>query len=117
MKVVEGLGPIINSTNRHQQPQGMKDQFVNERRIGGPLTALDVRMFIGAETLDLLLKVASSSSVNQVQLNRVGIIAQTWRESNGHEYEVWKFVSDAPTPAKNGLMDQYAAAKDLGFAR
>jgi len=111
------LGPIINSTDATTHPNGGEDRLLNSRRIGGPITQLDIRMYIGANTLDLLLNIAKSSECSQVRLDRLGVIADTWVDKTGHQYEVWRFVSAPPKPARNGMLAQMKYATDNGFTR
>jgi hypothetical protein len=72
------------------------DELLQERTIGGPLAAKDVRMYLDAATLRHLLEVAESSSIKRVQIDGVGVRIRLWRGTDGHLFETWQLVGHQP---------------------
>lgn len=79
-----------------QRPGGHRR--VRTATIGGVTQPGDRRMYLHVSLLGKLLDIARSSSTSQVELPKVGVKVELYEEPNGHQYEVWSFVSGGPRP-------------------
>ncbi len=86
-----------------QGPAG--DEICGENIIGGPLSGKDVRMYLDAKTLEVLLDVARNSIVNRAVLHGVGLKVTARRGGDGNVYEVWSLVSLAPKAESSTLAE------------
>jgi len=93
-------GPLMHESYRPLQMNTGDDRRIYTATYGGPEASLDTRMIITGEMLETLTKVASQSHLGNVTLPHVGLTIDVYRKPDGSQYEVWKFVSRAPTPAK-----------------
>lgn len=100
--ITQGLGPLVQLGGESGSRPGMEDTLVQERTVGGPLAARDVRLYLDRATLAHLLEVSQSSLLGRVQLNGVGVRIRLWRTPTGHLYEVWQLLAHEPRPESMG---------------
>jgi hypothetical protein len=84
---------------------GRKHRLVSERKIAGPNSGADIRMYMDAESLAKLLDIARSSAAQRVQMNNVGLLINKYQAEDGHTYECWSLISGTPIPERVPLVD------------
>tara|TARA_B100000575_G_C22546960_1_gene349938 strand:- start:79 stop:402 length:324 start_codon:yes stop_codon:yes gene_type:complete len=89
-----------------------EDQVVGENIIGGPLSGKDVRMYLDAKTLDVLLDVAKQSLTNRAVLHGVGLKVTARRGGDGNTYEVWSIVSLGPKAERSTFIENLTGRKN-----
>jgi hypothetical protein len=94
-------GPLIHESFLPiQNPNNGDDRKVYTATYGGPQAALDARMIITGAMLEKLTKVAKASHLGSATLPCPGLQIDVYQQPDGHQYEVWSFVSRAPVPSK-----------------
>lgn len=95
-------GPLIHESFLPiQSPESGEDRKVYTATYGGPDAGLDARMIITGEMLTKLADVAKASHLGNVTLPCPGLQIDVYQQPDGHQYEIWKFVSRSPIPAKS----------------
>lgn len=76
------------------------DRKVYTATYGGPDAPIDARMIITGAMLETLGDVARASHLGNVTLPCPGLQIDVYQRPDGHQYEIWKFISRNPIPAK-----------------
>ena len=76
------------------------DRKIYTATYGGPQAPVDSRMIITGEMLETLTKIAKASHIGNVMLPCPGLQIDVYQQPDGHQYEIWKFISRGPVPAK-----------------
>ena len=91
-----------------KQP-GRTDKLIAEKRVAGPHSGSDIRIYMDAKDLEALLDVAKSGSAQRVQLNNVGLHIRRYQAETGHIYECWSLLSGKPIPERVPFIDNIRA--------
>lgn len=75
-----------------------RDTLLRTAVLAGPDVGGDRRVFLSRELLAHCLAVAESSPVGRAQIDRAGLQVDLFRDSSGHEYEVWTLIGRGPRP-------------------
>ena len=60
---------------------------------GGPICAVDVRMYFDRRLLQAMLTHAEATVTGRVQVDRAGLLVELHRGQDGRHYEVWTLLS------------------------
>ena len=100
-RLIQPPGAVVEQ-GPGKQPQGIKDQLIEESTIGGPMTSQDVRMLLDKRTLLHLLDVCNESMTGRCILHQVGFKRRVWRGGDGNLYQTLSIISLQPR-AENRL--------------
>lgn len=73
-----------------------QDEVLREYTFGGPQCGRDVRFYLDADTLGLLLDIARCSNTRRVILPKAGIKVRVRKSRDGHIYESLHITSGQP---------------------
>ena len=88
----------VHGINERPLQRPGKHTLLRELRIGGPSEGRDVRMYLAAKDLAMLLECARCSTLQRVALHQVGLSVKVWQTPAGENYETWELVSLPPKP-------------------
>ena len=92
-----GYHTVVNP--RPITPQG-GNVLLSSRTVAGPDQDGDRRVYFPAQVLRRLLELAESSPTQTAMMTRAGVRIETWKDANGHVFEVWHFVGVDPKPER-----------------